>query len=106
DQHGIEADILNARVGISGEPGFGGRDDAAALALGHRPGGIVELVAGLDLDEHKEMASARHDVDLTDWTAEAPCQDAEALGNEERCRAALGRNADAEGNLTLGPRRP
>src|SRR5215471_10669796 len=29
DQHGVEADVLNARVGMIGEPGFGGRDDAA-----------------------------------------------------------------------------
>src|SRR5262249_45083802 len=35
DQHGVEADILNARIRIGGEPGFGCRDDAAALALSH-----------------------------------------------------------------------
>src|SRR5215470_11306379 len=104
DQHGVEADVGNARVGMIGEPGFGGRDDAAALALGHRPGGIVELVARLDLDEHEQAAPPCHDVDLADRAAIAPRQDAEALGNQQRRRPALGRDAEAEGNLALGSR--
>jgi len=48
------------------------------------------------------MAPARHDVDLANRAAVAPRQDAEALGDQECGRAALGRDADPEGNLTLG----
>src|SRR5215467_7729514 len=96
DQHGVEADVLNARVGMIGEPGFGGRDDACALAFGHRPGGIVEALARLDLDEDEETASARYDVDLTDRAAETPGENAETFCDQQCGCAALGRDAEAE----------
>src|SRR5438477_9377263 len=105
DQHGVEADVLNARVGMIGKPSFSRRDDACALALGHRPGGVVEALARLDLDEHQEMAPAGHDVDLANRAAEAPGQNAEALGDQERGCTALSRDAEAERDLTLGLRR-
>jgi hypothetical protein len=50
------------------------------------------------------MPAARHDVDLAERTLPAPRQDAEALGDEQRRAPVLGRNADAERNLTLGAR--
>ena len=65
-QHRVEADIANALVWISRQPRLGGRGDAAALAVGDGPGGIVEACTGLDLDEHEETAPARDDVDFAD----------------------------------------
>src|SRR5215471_6729748 len=57
-QHGIEADIADAVIGVLREPDLGGRGDAQALAIGDRPCGVVEPVAGLDLDEHQQASPA------------------------------------------------
>src|SRR5262249_56455745 len=103
-QHGVEADIANAGIGIAREPGLGGADDARALAIGHRPGGVIERVARLDLDEYEQRAAARDDVDLAERAPPAPRQDAKALGDQERRRATLGRDAGAERDLPLRTR--
>src|SRR6266542_4836122 len=50
-QHRIETDIADTRIGVSRQPSLGGRDNAQALAISNRPGGVVQLFARLDLDE-------------------------------------------------------
>src|SRR5262249_4342738 len=104
-QHCVEADIADAIVWIMREPHLGGADDARALALGHRPGGIIERLTRLDLDEHQEMPPPRDDVDLAERTAPAPRQDAKAFGDEKRRCSALGRNAGAKRDHALRARR-
>ena len=88
-------------VRVVREPDLGGGRDALALALGHRPGGIVEVLARLDLDEDQQRAAAGDDVDLADRAAPAPRQDAKALGDQKSGGAALRRNAGSERNLAL-----
>ena len=85
-QHGVEADVAQAVVGMLGEPGLGGGDDAALLPLGHRLRRRRRAGARLHLDEDQRAAPARHDVDLADRAAPAPRQDAIALGDRERRR--------------------
>src|SRR6476619_89164 len=89
---------------MSRMPCLGGGGDAQALAWGHRPGGIVEVRARLDLDEDQQVAAAGDDVDLAHRAAPAPRQDAKALDDQECGRSALGRKAGAECDLALGPR--
>src|SRR5262249_62357164 len=100
-QHRVEADIADAIIGIMREPHLGGADDARALPVGHRPGGVIERLARLDLDEYQEMPPSGDDVDLAERTAPAPRQDAKALGDEERRRPALGRDAGAKRDHAL-----
>src|SRR4051812_16768848 len=57
-QHCIEPHVADAGVGIVREPHLGGGRDALALARGDRPGGIVQLLARLDLDEDQQGAAA------------------------------------------------
>ena len=94
-----------------GHPGLRASQASAAAAMrarwrvGDRPGGIVEVLARLDLDEDQQAAPAGDDVDLADRAAPAPRQDAKALGDEKGRRPAFRRNAGAERDLALGPRR-
>src|SRR5262249_43138658 len=83
-------------------PGLRRLDDADALPVGDRPGGVVERRARLDLDEDQEAAAARDDVDLADRAAPAPRNDAEALGDEQHRGPALGRDSGLECDLPLG----
>src|SRR6266700_5923059 len=78
-QHGIEADIADAIIGVSRQPRLGGGGDAQALAIGDRPCGVVQLVSGLDLDAHQQASAAGDDVDFADRAPPTPRQDAEAL---------------------------
>src|SRR5262245_1835476 len=94
DQYGVEADVAGAVVRMECKPGFGGGGDARALALGHRPGGVVEPLPRLDLDEYEQMPPPCHDVDLADGAAEAPSEDAETLGDQIGGGTALGGNAE------------
>jgi hypothetical protein len=103
NQHGVEADVLYGTVGMGGEPRLGGGDDARALAVGDRPSGIVKVFARLHLDKNQQLAASRVDVDLADRRAETPRQNSESLGDEKGGGAAFGRNAGAEGDLTLQP---
>src|SRR5215467_13605974 len=89
-QHGIETDIADAIISVSRQPRFGGGGDAQALAIGNRPRGIVQSLAGLDLDEHQEASAAGDDVDFADRALPTPRQDAKAFGDEKRRRPALG----------------
>src|SRR5262249_61721046 len=89
DQHGIEANVADAVVRKAREPGFGGADNAGALALGDRPGRVIELFARLDLDEHQEMPAPRDDVDLAERASEAARQDAKAFCDQDARRPAL-----------------
>ena len=77
--------------GMPGEPRAGGRDDALLLARQHGERGIVERVAGLDLDEHQHVAASRHDIDLTDRGFEAARDNAIAFGHEIGSGAAFRR---------------
>ena len=58
-QHGIEANVADSIVGIPRQPRLGGGDDADALSVSDRPGGIIERLARLDLDEHQQVGGAR-----------------------------------------------
>ena len=51
DQHDIEAHVAGGVLRMARQPEFGCGDDAALLALADRLGGIIELLARLDLDE-------------------------------------------------------
>src|SRR5215471_2944547 len=82
-QHGIETDIADAIIGVLREPRLGGGGDAQALAIGDRPCGVVQPVAGLDLDEHQQAAAAGDDVDFADRAPPAARQDAKAFGDEK-----------------------
>jgi len=90
DQHGIEPDVANALIGISRKPGIGGRDYAPALMFGNRPGGLVQVLPGFDLDEDQQAAAPCHDVDFADRTLPAARQDAKSLRDEISRRPALG----------------
>ena len=68
-------------------------------------GGVVERVARLHLDEHQHAAAARDDVDLADRAAEAPRDDAIALGDEIGRGAAFRREPDEMRRDALRPRR-
>src|SRR3954464_3882736 len=59
DQHGVEADVVNAVIGMPGQPDLGGVGDARLLPLGHRPGGIVKQRSRLHLNKHEEMSAGR-----------------------------------------------
>src|SRR4051812_10960739 len=50
-QDSVEADVADARVLMTRQPRLGGSGDAQALARSHRPRGVVESRARLDLDE-------------------------------------------------------
>src|SRR5215471_21744253 len=89
-QHGIEANIADAVIGVLREPDLGGGGDAQPLAIRDRPCGVVQSVAGLDLDEHQQAAAAGDDVDFADRAPPATRQDAKAFGDEKRRRPALG----------------
>src|SRR5262249_31089592 len=47
DEHRVESDFRIGLSGMRGEPGLGGRGDAAALAVGHGLCRVLELPAGL-----------------------------------------------------------
>src|SRR5437764_14986692 len=64
DQHGVEADVANAVIGMTGEPDLGGGGDARWLPIGHRPGGIVKQRSRLHLHEHEQMSASSDDVEL------------------------------------------
>src|SRR5262245_16156478 len=100
-QHGIEADVADAVVGMLRERSLGGAGDAYALAPGYLTGGIIQSLVRLGLGEDQEAAAPGDDVDLAQRAAPAPGQDAEALGDEERRRPAFGGNAGAECDLPL-----
>src|SRR5262249_7802330 len=101
-QHGVEADVLDTRIGKPREPCLGCGNDAGALTVGDRPGRIIEVLARLYFDEDQERTPARDDVDLAHAAAPAPRQDAKPLGQEKRRRAALRRDAGAERDLAFG----
>src|SRR5580704_13029990 len=101
DQDGVDAHVLERVIALAGEPGFGGGRDARALAVGDRPGRILDRVARLHLDEDQKPSAARDDVDLADWAAPAPRQDTVALGDQEGRGAAFGRDAEPERHLPL-----
>ena len=103
DQHHVEAHVAVHVVRVSGEPGFRRRDDPALLPHDHGFGRIVEPLARLDLDEDQRSAPPRHDIDLADRALPAPRHDAVALRDQEGGGAALGREAEREGDLTLRP---
>src|SRR5262249_60732927 len=50
-QDGVETNIADVIMSISRQPCFGGGDDAQALAVGDRPGGIGQCFARLALDD-------------------------------------------------------
>src|SRR3954468_18380860 len=52
-QHCIEAHVADAGVGVVREPHLRGGRHPLALARGYRPGGIVQVLARLDLDEYQ-----------------------------------------------------
>jgi len=95
-QHDIEAYVAARIPRMARQPEFGGGDDAALLALADRLGGILELLARLDLDEDEDAAPPRHDVDLADGGFEPAEQDAVALGDEIGSGTAFRRQAEAE----------
>src|SRR5271166_1611717 len=101
DQHGIEPDVANAIVAMSRKPGLGGCNDAPALTLCNRPGGIIQILPRLDLDEDQQAAAPRHDVDFSNGALPATRQDAKALRDEISRRPALGRDAGAERDHTV-----
>src|SRR3954464_7196989 len=110
DQHGVEADVVNAVIGMTGQPDLGGGGDARLLPIGHRPCRIIQLCARFHLHEHEQMSAAGDDIDLAQRALPASRQNAETLCDEEARRAALGRQADAKRYLafriwlTLRPR--
>ena len=103
-QDGVEANIADTAVGIAGQPCFGGGGDAQALAVGDRPGRIVESFARLDLDKDQQGSAAGDDIDFPDRALPTPSENAEAFSDEKRCRAAFGGNAGSERDLALGTR--
>ena len=92
-------------IGIVRQPGFGGADNARALAFRDRPRGVVKTLARLDLDEHEQMTPPGNDVDLAEPAPEAARENAEALRDQKGRRPAFGREAEPEGDLPLGVRR-
>ena len=90
DQDGIKTDIADAVISISREPSLCSGDDTQTLAIGDRPGGVVQLVTRLDLDEYQQRPASCDDIDLADRAAPTPRQDAKAFGDEKRRRPALG----------------
>src|SRR5207253_4433051 len=76
DQDGIKTDIADAVISISCEPSLGSGGNAQTLAIGDRPGGVVQSVTRLDLDEYQQGSASRDDVDFADRAAPTPRQDA------------------------------
>src|SRR5262245_61322916 len=112
DEHHIEPDFRIGLSGMGGEPGLGRRGDPAALAFGHGFCRVVELPAGLHLDEDENAAASRHDVDLAHRALPAPSQDAVTLEEEQERGATFGRKSAAKrgpplraGTDVLRPRR-
>src|SRR5207248_3284892 len=103
-QDGIEADIVDPLVRDPRQISLGGRNDARALAIGDRPGGIIEMLARLDLDEDEEMPAACDDIDLADRALPAARQDAKTFGDEKCRRPALGREPQPKSDLPLWAR--
>jgi len=91
DQHRVEPDVAFGVLGMRGEPGASRRRDPVLLSCKKRFGGAIERAARLDLDEHQHAAAAGDDVDLADRAAEAPGDDAIALGDEISRSAAFRR---------------
>src|ERR1700686_986754 len=100
-QYGIETHVLERMITLAGEPGLGGRHDTGPLAVGDRPGRVVEFVPRLHLDEDQQAPAGRDDVDLADRAAPAPRQDAKAFGDEIGGGAAFRRDAEPERDLAL-----
>jgi hypothetical protein len=90
NQHCIETNVANTIVRILRKPSLGCRNDAGALSLGHRPGGIVLLLASLDLDEDQQASASGDDVDFSDRASPAARKNAKSLGDEKGRRSALG----------------
>ena len=102
-QHRVEPDMTLGVIGMVGEPGRGGGGDTPLLARQERFRGIVEPVAGFHFDKNQHAAAPRHDVDLTDWAAEAASHDTIALGDQEGRGLAFRREPDAERRDALRP---
>src|SRR5215470_6559505 len=90
DQDGIEAHVADAVIGISRKPSRGSGDNAQTLAVGDRPGRIVQSIARLHLDEYQQASASRDDIDFSDRALPTPRQDAKALGDEKCRRSAFG----------------
>jgi hypothetical protein len=74
-----------------------GPDDAPPLLGGQRPGGILQCLAPLHLDEGEPPALERHQVDLADRGLVAPRHDCVALEAKQERRDRLGEQAAAIG---------
>jgi hypothetical protein len=82
--------------GMRHQPGLGGIHDPGLLARRHRIGRLVQAGAGLHLDKGDQAALPGDDVDLAMGRAKAACEDAIALGQQQSCGTAFGREAGIE----------
>jgi hypothetical protein len=61
-------------------------DDPLLLPQRYRLSSLVVSRSGLDLDEQKDLSSARDDIELADWCSEAAGSDAKSLCNQQQGR--------------------
>jgi hypothetical protein len=85
-------------------PQFGGADDPAFVAFGHRLHSIVGVLARLDLDENQNTAAAGDDVDFAEWRFPAPGKDAIGLGYQKQRCATFRRKPEAKCIDAFSPR--
>jgi hypothetical protein len=60
NQNDVKADEALRVAGMPREPKFGGGEDPTSAAFGHCEGGIVGVIARLDLDEDERVPSPGH----------------------------------------------
>ena len=98
----IETDFAIGAIGVSRPPQFGGADDTALAAVGHRLHRLLDAIARLDLDEDQDAAPAGNDVDFAERRFPTPREDAVGLGDQKQRRAAFRRKAERKASTRSG----
>jgi hypothetical protein len=94
-QNDVKADEALGVGRMPRKPELGGAKDASSAAFGHRHGGIVGVIARLDLDEDERFPSP-HNIDFAERSFEAARRDPVPFSHERHGGAALRGKAKPE----------
>ena len=95
-QNDVKADEALCVAGMPRQPELGGAKNAPSAAFGHRQGGIVGMIARLDLDEDERVPSPGHNIDFANRRFETARCDPVAFGHEQHGGAAFRGKAKPE----------
>jgi len=101
-QYRVKPNVADPCIGICCEPRLGSGRDPPPLTFIDRFRGFIEIGARFYLGEHEQPAAARNNIDFAAWAAPPPCQNTEALCDQESGGTAFGGNTDPECGLPLG----